>query len=30
MARILAIQAEAIHQRVPLVIGSAQDVALYD
>lgn len=28
--RILDVQAEAIHRRVPLVIGSAQDVALYE
>lgn len=28
--RILDIQAELIHQRVPLVIGSAEDVALYE
>jgi fructose-1,6-bisphosphatase I len=29
-ARMLDIQADTIHQRVPLVIGSAQDVALYE
>jgi fructose-1,6-bisphosphatase I len=29
-AQILDIQAETIHQRLPLVIGSAQDVALYE
>ena len=28
--RILDIRAEKIHQRVPLVIGSAEDVALYE
>lgn len=28
--RILDIKAESIHQRVPLVIGSKEDVALYD
>jgi fructose-1,6-bisphosphatase I len=28
--RILDIQASSIHQRVPLVIGSAEDVALYE
>lgn len=28
--RILDIQAESIHQRAPLVIGSAEDVALYE
>jgi fructose-1,6-bisphosphatase I len=28
--RVLDIQAESIHQRVPLVIGSAEDVALYE
>ncbi len=28
--RILDIPAESIHQRVPLVIGSAEDVALYE
>jgi hypothetical protein len=28
--RILDIQADTIHQRLPLVIGSAQDVALYE
>jgi len=28
--RILDIQADAIHQRVPLAIGSVEDVALYD
>jgi fructose-1,6-bisphosphatase I len=28
--RILDIQASSIHQRVPLVIGSSEDVALYD
>ena len=30
MQRILEIQAESIHQRVPLVIGSAEDVVLYE
>jgi fructose-1,6-bisphosphatase I len=30
MQRILDIQAESIHQRVPLVIGGAGDVALYE
>ena len=29
-ARILDIQADTMHQRMPLVIGSAQDVALYE
>jgi len=28
--RILDLQAESIHQRVPLVIGSSEDVALYE
>ena len=28
--RVLDIQAESIHQRVPFVIGSAEDVALYE
>lgn len=28
--RILEVRAEAIHQRIPLVIGSAEDVALYE
>ncbi len=28
--RVLDIQAESIHQRVPLVIGSAEEVALYE
>jgi len=28
--RILDIQAESIHQRLPLVIGGADDVALYE
>ena len=28
--RILDLRAESIHQRVPLVIGSAEDVALYE
>jgi fructose-1,6-bisphosphatase len=28
--RILDIQDEYIHQRVPFVIGSAEDVALYE
>lgn len=30
MQRTLEIQAESIHQRVPLVIGSAEDVTLYE
>ena len=28
--RILDIQAEELHQRVPLVIGSREDVELYE
>jgi len=28
--RMLEIKAETMHQRLPLVIGSAQDVALYE
>jgi fructose-1,6-bisphosphatase I len=28
--RILDIRAESIHQRMPLAIGSAEDVALYN